>query len=488
MSLAENVQPETEEALRKTQERIKLVEQSNGKIVRTLTETQRQQWSESVATVFADSACPLEAFLQDLAALPGSITAYGAVSAWPSMSDDRKSAYLRWVDTLGSERSGPQKAVLITKLLRISPATSAELLATVSLANKELKTRLASSLLGDSAREIGFLLASDLPDYKIRKVLICILQLCEAPKLQAEARWGAISIALAAIVSRHFHEDALKNQILDPIAQLLPSLPPQFQEKAKSFMTTNAPQLIVRLFPEVENKPQPAIPPQSVEPPLQPPLESSIQSSSPKSNEKPAVPRSGLVQQVTDWLNSLKGQSKLLDDLLQQIVQLEQQNSQLEGDLRTVRLKEESATAESAKSAASLSVAEEQIHRLEQQLKQELESAKQTHERAGALDVRLKATLEQESEIRKQLQTLEERANKERAELHQRVQTNADRRLDEFRNALASSLARLLQGLPKRGASLSDKDGAVILVRIYEIVSLLESKGVHIDVGQGGSR
>src|ERR1039458_1822879 len=90
VSLAENVQPETEEALRKTQERIRLLEQSNTKIVRTLTETQRQQWSESVATVFADSACPLETFLQDLAALPGSIPATGAVSAWPSMSGVRK--------------------------------------------------------------------------------------------------------------------------------------------------------------------------------------------------------------------------------------------------------------------------------------------------------------------------------------------------------------------------------------------------------------
>jgi hypothetical protein len=483
-----NLQPGTEEALRQIQERITLLKQDGGKGSKTLTDPMRQQWSESVATVLADPDCSLEPLLQDLTVLPGNVMACGAVSAWPSMSDDRKITYLRWVEALGSDKSGPQKIVLITKLLRVSPATSVELLGTVSLANKELKTRLASSLLGDSARNIGFLLSSDIPDYKIRKVLICLLQLCDAPKLHAEARWGTIRVVLGAIVSRKFHEDSQRNSVLDPIGSLLPSLPPPLQEKARSYLAETAPQLIARYFPEVANKAQLTEAPPSLDLSLESPPTPISHAALPAVNEKQAAPRSGLVQQLADWLVSLRGQSKLLEDLLVTIESLEEGRSMLESELQRSKLKEQSVATEAAKSAELLRDAKEQIQRLEDRLGQSSHLAEQAQERAAGLDARLRAAREEEVEVRRQLQVLEERTHKERTELHERVQTNADRRLDEFRNSLASSLARLLQGLPKRGISITDKDAEVILIRIYEIVALLGSKGIHINVGQGESR
>jgi chromosome segregation ATPase len=187
-------------------------------------------------------------------------------------------------------------------------------------------------------------------------------------------------------------------------------------------------------------------------------------------------------------LTLLRDQANSFDDLLQQIVQLEERNSQLEGDLLTARLKEEGASAEAGKSAALLSAASEQIHGLEQRLSQAVESAEKAKVRAADLEVRLTSVQEQESGSRRQLQAQEDRALKDRTELQQRVQMNAERRLDEYRNALASSLARLLFGLPRRGSSISEKDGGVILVRLYEVVDYLRSKGIQIQNGQGNGQ
>src|SRR4030095_3943724 len=97
----------------------------------------RQQWSQSIAKVLSDATCPLDPFLQDVGSIPPSVKAKVAVNAWPTMSDERRTAYLRWVDTLDADRSGSQKAVLIPRLLHSSPATSIELLCNVSLANQD---------------------------------------------------------------------------------------------------------------------------------------------------------------------------------------------------------------------------------------------------------------------------------------------------------------------------------------------------------------
>jgi hypothetical protein len=479
VTVPQNMQPTTEAALSRIEEKL-LQEQNDGKPIKALTGNQRHEWSEDIAAVLADPACPLEPFLQSLSPLPGNVTALAAVSAWTAMSEDRRTNFLRWLDTLSSDRSASLKVVLIPKLLSVSPATTAELLLKVSLANKELKTRLASSLLVDSASEIDKLFAPEMPAYKARKVLICILQLCEAPKLSAEHRWGTLRVVITAMMIGKLHEDGLKDSVLEPIGVLLQSFPPLLQQKAKSYLTDNAPQLLPRFFPEPKETPHVPVVPTVVE---------EIVSDVPSEPDKELpLPRPGLVQKVTDWLAFLRNGLTILDELVKHVANLETKQSQLDKDLQAAHLKAEKASSEATTTADLLARAHEQNDRLKQNLGTANEAASRTQEHVADLEARLNASIQQESELRKELLAQQEESTKERSVLYQRVQMNADRRLDEFRNALGSSLTRLLQGLPKRGVALTDEDSEVVLVRLYEMIDILGNKGVAIKVGQGDIR
>lgn len=69
---------------------------------------------------------------------------------------------------------------------------------------------------------------------------------------------------------------------------------------------------------------------------------------------------------------------------------------------------------------------------------------------------------------------------KEREDLQRLIQANADRRIQEFCNALGGSLQQLLNRVPNRGTSVSSELGAVLLVRLHEVIDKLESKGIRV--------
>jgi hypothetical protein len=57
--------------------------------------------------------------------------------------------------------------------------------------------------------------------------------------------------------------------------------------------------------------------------------------------------------------------------------------------------------------------------------------------------------------------------------------SNADRRLQEFRNAVGGSLRQLLNRVPNRGAPVPSELGVVLLARLHEVIDELESKGIR---------
>jgi len=217
-------------------------------------------------------------------------------------------------------------------------------------------------------------------------------------------------------------------------------------------------------------------------------VEENVSGAPPEPDKELPVPRPGLVQKVTDWLAFLRNGSTILDELVKHLANLETKQSQLDKDLQAAHLKAEKASSEASTTADLLARANDQNDRLKQNLGTANEAASRSQELVADLEARLNASVQQESELRIQLLAQQEQSAKERSDLYQRVQMNADRRLDEFRNALGSSLTRLLQGLPKRGAALADEDSEVVLVRLYEMIDILGNKGVSIKVGQGDIR
>ena len=249
MSTEPAISPSTEEALHEIQIASGLYQQSKGKKPQGVTEARSREWSDYIAMILWDATCPLESFLPTLSALPPSISATAAITAWPSMTKERRTAYLRWVDTLDSRRVVSQKATLIPGLLEHNPETSVDLLCNISSKNKELRERLASSLLVDSSDKVTLLLTSDSLQDKVPELLKRLLELTEAPKVTAEAKWRIIRIVLHTMVTRNLLNGSLGTGLLRLIEVQMPSLPPAIKQEMKTALTELDAHLVARFFP-----------------------------------------------------------------------------------------------------------------------------------------------------------------------------------------------------------------------------------------------
>ena len=92
--------PSTGEALHELQKASDLFRESKvGKRQKEI-QARKQELADYIALILVDAIYPVESFFPTLLALPSAISAAGAITAWPSMTVERRDAYLRWVDTL----------------------------------------------------------------------------------------------------------------------------------------------------------------------------------------------------------------------------------------------------------------------------------------------------------------------------------------------------------------------------------------------------
>jgi hypothetical protein len=66
--------------------------------------------------------------------------------------------------------------------------------------------------------------------------------------------------------------------------------------------------------------------------------------------------------------------------------------------------------------------------------------------------------------------------------LLQRVASQTDQRLEEFRNDLARRVSEILRGTPPLDSGTSAVDGKAILFRLWEIIEALKRKSIPIRI------
>jgi len=496
VSTESDIAQSTEEALHELQAVFDLYQQSKGKKPQGVTEARSREWAALAAMILVDATCPLDSFLSNLSALPPSISATGAITAWPSMTKERRAAYLRWVDTLDSKRAASQKATLIPGLLGHSPETSVDLLCNTSL-NKELKDRLASSLLIDSSDKVILLLTSDSLQDKVPDLLKRLLELTDGPKVTAEAKGRIIRLALNTMATRNLLDGSLGEALLRSIEVQMRSLPPAVKQEMKDLLTELDVHLAERFFPgeaSTIEPPPPPVPERVPETTPIAPIESMVAPFVPAEFASTAAPStplskvhlststapSTITQQLSGWLTTLQQQVTILQELQEHIRRLEEQQVHLDDELRKSRAEKEEASNAAAENLAARHAAEEKIRTLEVRLREADTSAQLAREQLDSLSRSMAVAVEKEKALREELAQQEAKFLNERSELFQRIEANAERRLEEYRNGLASSFARLFNGVPDRRSALAPETGAVLLARLYEVIDFLESKNIRV--------
>ena len=503
---------DSKSALTGVRDALAMLKQSGGRQPKGLTNEIKADWSRDLAILLSDAGCPLDETLKEIALLPPSVTAHGALASWGSMNEERRGAYLEWLETLDSERSSSQKAILIPGLLESSPITSIDLLCGLSLTNREVKDRLAFSLVS-SFQKTHLLAGTVAKDESVLKVLSKLLQLSESPKASIMGKAGIIRLALNTLVNRGILGDARAEPILNLIANQLLNLPPNLKQEIQSELAGLSPELMSRFFP---HKPGVAVPPvPSVTPdttralesgeavgshldigssaesaPAAPSLAGPSGSSSPagpsQSAESTPVDVNSLFQgRLTELITTLGDWTKLFQDVQSHIRCLEKYRTKLESDLKNSFMDQEDTSKALETERAARQAADRKILSLEEDLRRSISEHQLAQERADSLSVRLAALVQEETSLRAELNERETTFAKERSDLARRIQTSAERRLEEYRNRLASSLGDLFHGIPSRGSAVSPELGSTILVRLYEVIDFLKNQGIQIVTRRG---
>ena len=463
------------EAVQELREAVNLYKQSRGKTPKGVTEAQKRRWSERVAALLSDADLKIDTHLADLASLPPSVVANAAVEAWPSMNKDRRAVYLRWLGTLDADRAIGHKALLIPGLLESAPEVSANLLCGLAL-NKEARERLGPTLISGATAKLGLFFENDPPRYRVPDMMGRLLDLAEGPKVGVGERWRTIKLVLEQIAKDNLHQDASAEPVLRRLDLQIKGMPLPIKAEVKAVLAQLGTAILVeRFFPTTEEKERQTTSGGSAEGSArahEPDARgagdhyaSAPEKARERDEQLPPLVRSEasvLMQRLSDWINSLREQAETLANVRAFLGKLD-----------------------TAQGSSQISTAK--FENLLREVENAQNSAKAAEARAQSLQVQLEASIERESSTQRILAEREMNFRAEREQLFGRVESNADRRLEEFRNGLASSFQQLLNGVPQRGSPVSGKTADVLLARLYQLVDLLESKGIRVTSSSGGN-
>lgn len=91
----------------------------------------------------------------------------------------------------------------------------------------------------------------------------------------------------------------------------------------------------------------------------------------------------------------------------------------------------------------------------------------------------------QRSSFTVQIASLEEQADRDKSLLSQQVRTNAEGRIEEYRNRLGSSLTKLIIDLPSKDAPMSSELGEAVLLLFHQFIEAIQNADVPIAINRG---
>jgi len=196
--------------------------------------------------------------------------------------------------------------------------------------------------------------------------------------------------------------------------------------------------------------------------------------------------RSTVLEQLGQWLAKMRGEIALLGQAQEYILELEQRCRELSAGLGTAQTAERDALRSAAEAISGQELAQSRVRALEEQPEGSQEGRQTAIARVRSLESQLDAVRGQQSELRNNFSQTETAFAAERSDLQRRITANADGRLEEFRNALASELRLVLSKVPDGGAPVSADLGGVLLTRLHEVMDALEAKGIRVRANREG--
>jgi hypothetical protein len=489
----------------------------------------QRQVVQGLNELLVRTTLPLAEIANGVQGVPSRLYADALGEAWSTLTSERRNDAIQWIEGLPRDAANSIRRLLIPVIAEKDPRSARLILPAKPkvLDSAEERERFAKNWLGRGIGPFENLLAGELVEYEVTRVLRLLLRLAGEPAVTSHIRSQAIRATAQALVDNNLTEAKTGLEpIFHGLAELITALPSVEASAVSDHLCDRTPSVASRLSLKLRiqnSSPKEAVVlnTQSVLPTLEsrgelpdlriPAVESavSIQAGELDQPGSPPQARERGVSTAKRRDRSVPSEKHEQDTALISALEtraLEHRESALFLERAASRLKASATTIAALETTIAAlekdgDVHDEQRETLEdriESLRKDLinkddqlrvrtdqlrskEEAIRDLERsndglsAQLLDARTSASTAQSR--------MDEMAASHKSELEtllQRVAGQTDQRLDEFRNDLARRVSEILRGTPPLDSDGSAVDGKAVLFRLWEIVEALKRKSIPI--------
>lgn len=481
---------------------------------------------QGLVELLVRSTVPLADIAQGAQEVPARLYAPALGEAWTKMTSERSTDALQWIEGLPKADANSIRRSLLPIIAEHDPKSGRAMLPAKpkDLDSREERERFAKNWLGRDAGLLAHLLAGELVEYEVTRVLRLFLRLASEPAVSNQIRSEVVRITAQGLTEHQLAETKTGIEpILQGLNEVIRALPSSFAASVNDFVRNRAPQVASRLglndppslnasketgshesaasldTPLAGSESQVGfVPEQSVlVAPKQPSHVATLSTPShtPTESVRPTVEISGNAA-----LTELNEPKELVSAL--QVRAREYRDSAVLLELAASKL--EAAAAAVASSRAKVLAQDERLRTLEErfkslsndllrtqdqlqatieQLRNKDESIKELTQSARELSSRVAEANAGTSNLQTILDAEAAKHKQEMELLVQRMSGQTNQRLEEFRNDVARRVSQVLRGTPPLHSGNSVIDGKAILVRLWEIIEALKQKSIPIRLG-----
>lgn len=489
----------------------------------------QRQVAESLAELLVHSALPLAEIAQSIQNVSRPFYAETLGEIWTRMPSERRNDATHWIEGLPKDEGNIIRRLLVPLIAEQDPKSARLILPgkPKALDSAEDRERFAKNWLGRDIGPFGPLLAGELVEYEVTRVLRMFLRLASEPVVTSSIRSQSIRAIAQALEDRKLSRDkGAVEQICTSLVELIGTLPSAEASATNEYLLGRTPLVASRLNLKLATR-NSSPPVEIVVPTNEPTVVSSetkeesseVQLASEESRRAIDIPKADRAASSPDLAaedssNKRPGTTtaaETKDDDITLVSSLEMRarehrESALLLEAAVSRLKTALATIATLEiNIATLKKVEgvntEQLQDLQtrveslskelfardEQLKQTIGDLRKKETATDELQRSADSLTEQLTDARTLASATQSRldavAASHKTELDtvlQRVAGQTDQRLEEFRNDLGRRVSEILRGTPAIDSGNSAVDGKVILFRLWELIEALKRKSVPI--------
>lgn len=440
----------------------------------SVTKEVRDQLRALVARLLVRPDVDLERIQADLTQFPPAVVGHAVASQWTSLSSERLAVLQRRLETLDSDRQASERLALALSLLRrpVTKAVAGPILAVLPR-TKDALGRVTAEFLSEDG-DLLEALEAPADEQVAANLWGVLLKAAGNPKAQEWRRYNLLVKVLHWLEQNGRFERRECIPLISEMRAVRGTLTGRVAEQMNTDLNTHECwSVIVRGAPS-EPVTTAGLPVDT------PAVEGIVVPPPPLREAEPAMPLADAQTATAERVSRLRQELRAAESLLAAVRASQGRVREITGRLSAARDAERNALVRANETRMRAEALDVEVQKMRAEREEHERRNRELGRQVADLEQRLAAAGAESEGLAKRLRDAEETFAAERKVWEQRVVTNAEARLDEFKRRVGSRLKKLTADVPGRHQTFPDTLTSVLNDRLHEVFDALQAEGITV--------